>query len=384
MSRLFKNLQDTQYEQSSFDRYHSYVYRTIPLKYSSRKRLGIFCWFVFFLICVLLSGYFLCSHYLPKTPSPTNAENTKHTISITTRPIELNAIHLQIQPLPATTSDVPRKVRTKIRTNNPSIPNPRRFSKSIEIAQSPQAIPSSKDPSTKTVGTSPHPTEILKNPSPWNLYKIEQIKTKLSQFFTYCQSVQPLVTQRLSTTLHALKTFTQYVAYRHSLEKFYRQGSWISLNAHPLETLTSLWYGFLNYTASIFEGTSKVIALAQQQILNGYLDTHLRPAQGVQSNVSIVSSLTSTSPLVKTNPHANEKVGSKDHRDSIYALLHQIKIYSVRIDGDASKVNLNGHVYYPHTFVSQSPKLKFVGIQQNELIFCDEYNQEFRKKISNN
>jgi hypothetical protein len=245
-------------------------------------------------------------------------------------------------------------------------------------------IPSSKDPSTKTAGTSPHPIEILKDPSPWNLYKIEQIQTKLSQFFTYCQSVQPLVTQRLSTTLHALETFTQYVAYRHSLEKFYRQGSWISLNAHPLETLISLWYGFLNYTASIFEGTSKVIALAQQQILNGYLDTHLRPAQGIQSNVGITSSLTSTSPLVKTNPRANEKMGSKDHLDSIYALLHQIKIYSVRIDGDASKVNLNGHVYYPHTFVSQSPKLKFVGIQQNELIFYDEYNQEFRKKISNN
>jgi hypothetical protein len=234
------------------------------------------------------------------------------------------------------------------------------------------------------VEISPQPIEILKDPSQWNLYKIEQIQTKLSQFFTYCQSVQPFVAQRLSTSLRALKTFTRHVAHRHSLEKFYRQGSWLSLNAYPMETLTSLWYDFLNYTTSLFEGTSKVIALAQQQILNGYLNTPLSPAQEVQSNVGIASKPTSTLSPRKMNPHINEKMNSKDHLDSIYTLLHQIKIYSVRIDGDASKVNLNGHVYYPHTFVSQSPKLQFVGIQQNELIFCDEYNQEFRKKISNN
>ncbi|MDR0755771.1 MAG: hypothetical protein LBE99_02580 [Puniceicoccales bacterium] len=229
-----------------------------------------------------------------------------------------------------------------------------------------------------------HPTKILEGPSPWNLYKTEQIQTKLSQFLTYCQSVQPFVTKRLSTSLHALKTFTQYVAYRSSLENFYSQGSWISLNAYPMETLTALWHNFLNYTASLFEETAKVIALAQQQILNGYLNTHLLPVQGIQSNVGVAPSSPTPSSLAKAHPHTNEKMSSKDHLDSIYALLHQIKIYSVRIDGDASKVNLNGHVYYPHTFVSQSPKLKFVGIQQNELIFCDEYNQEFRKKISNN
>jgi hypothetical protein len=334
------------------------------------------------MVCIVLSGYFLCNHYFPKPA--TNIKDSKRTISITTRPIELNSTHSQIQPLPATTPDVSRKVRTKSHTNNLSIPNPRRFSRVIEIAQSPLAIPSSKNLFTKTVGTSPHPIEILKDPSPWNLYKTEQIKTKLLKFFTHCQSVQPLVTQRLSTTLHALKTFTRYVAYRNSLEKFYRQGSWISLNAYPMETLTSMWHSFLNYTESIFEGTSKIIVLAQQQLLNGYLNTHLHSVQGVQSDVGVAPSPTSILPLVKTNPHAKEKMGSKDHLDSIYALLHQIKIYSVRIDGDASKVNLNGHVYYPHTFVSQSPKLKFVGIQQNELIFCDEYNQEFRKKISNN
>jgi hypothetical protein len=335
------------------------------------------------MLCVVLSGYFLRSYYLSKTAPSTNEKNAKRTISITTQPIELNATHLQIQPLPETTSDVPRKTRPQIHTNpihKSSIPNVRRFSKSLEIALSPPTPPSSKTSSTHTTRTSPHSIKISNDPSPWNLYKIEQIQTKLSQFFTYCQSIQPFVTQRLSTALHTLKTFTQYVAYRHSLEKFYRQGSWVSLNVHALETLTSMWHGFLNYTTSLFEGTSKVIALAQQQILNGYLNTRLPPSQGGQSNVSI----TLTSTPVRTSPHANEKVGSQDHLDSIYELLHQIKIYSVRIDGDASKVNLNGHVYYPHTFVSQAPKLKFVGIQQNELIFCDEYDQEFRKKISNN
>ncbi|MDR2769785.1 MAG: hypothetical protein LBB19_04550 [Puniceicoccales bacterium] len=339
------------------------------------------------MVCAIVSGYFLYNHYFPKTASPTNAKNSKHTISITTRPIELNATHLQIQPLPATTPDVSRKIRTKIHTNpvpTPSMPTPRRFSKSVEIAQSPQAISSFKTPLAKPVETSPQPIEILKNPSPWNLYKIEQIQTRLSQFFTYCQSVQPFVTQRLLTSLHALKTFTQYVAYRNALEKFYRQGSWVSLHAHPLETLTFMWHSFLNYTASIFEGTSKVIALAQQQILNRYLNTHLSPAQGVQSNIGIAPGTTATASFIKVNSDTNGKMGSKDHLDSIFALLHQIKIYSVRIDGDASKVNLNGHVYYPHALVSQSPKLKFIGIQQNELIFCDEYNQEFRKKISNN
>lgn len=77
-------------------------------------------------------------------------------------------------------------------------------------------------------------------------------------------------------------------------------------------------------------------------------------------------------------------VKQQQHIDDVYNLLNRMQIESIREEGKQSQLKANGHIYYLNTLVSTKPRLTWIGIQQNELIFNDEYKQEYRKKISQN
>ncbi len=72
----------------------------------------------------------------------------------------------------------------------------------------------------------------------------------------------------------------------------------------------------------------------------------------------------------------------KEHLRCIQDFLKRFKIECVRIDGEQSRVQANGHAYVLNTLVSQYPKLRLAGINNDEIVFRDEYNQEYRKEIS--
>ena len=74
----------------------------------------------------------------------------------------------------------------------------------------------------------------------------------------------------------------------------------------------------------------------------------------------------------------------KERLELIHRFLKKFNIEAVRIDGAYSRVMANGQNYYVNTVVSQHPRLKLSGITVQEMIFKDEYNQEYRKKISQN
>ena len=84
--------------------------------------------------------------------------------------------------------------------------------------------------------------------------------------------------------------------------------------------------------------------------------------------------------LVITAPRLTE--AQQQHFDGIHNLLNQMQIESVREEGSQSRLKANGHIYHPNTLVSMKPRLTWMGIQHNELIFYDEYKQEYRKKIT--
>lgn len=85
---------------------------------------------------------------------------------------------------------------------------------------------------------------------------------------------------------------------------------------------------------------------------------------------------------VITAPKLTE--AQQEHLDGIHNLLNQMQIESVREEGSQSRLKANGHIYHPNTLVSMKPRLTWMGIQHNELIFYDEYKQEYRKKITQN
>lgn len=68
--------------------------------------------------------------------------------------------------------------------------------------------------------------------------------------------------------------------------------------------------------------------------------------------------------------------------DEVYNILQNLHIEGVRLDGSSSRVLANGCAYTPNTWVSRSPRLKLVNITPKELIFSDEYEQEYRKEIT--
>lgn len=70
------------------------------------------------------------------------------------------------------------------------------------------------------------------------------------------------------------------------------------------------------------------------------------------------------------------------HLDEVYSILQNLHIEGVRLDGSSSRVLANGCAYTPNCWVSRSPRLKLVDITPKELIFSDEYEQEYRKEIT--
>ena len=85
---------------------------------------------------------------------------------------------------------------------------------------------------------------------------------------------------------------------------------------------------------------------------------------------------------VITAPRLTE--AQQQHLEGIHKLLNQMQIESVREEGAQSRLKANGHIYHPNALISMKPRLTWIGIQHNELIFYDEYKQEYRKKIAQN
>ena len=83
-----------------------------------------------------------------------------------------------------------------------------------------------------------------------------------------------------------------------------------------------------------------------------------------------------------TAPKLSE--AQQEHLNGIHNLLNHMQIESVREEGSQSRLKANGHIYHLNTLVSMKPRLTWIGIQHNELIFYDEYKQEYRKKITQN
>lgn len=87
-----------------------------------------------------------------------------------------------------------------------------------------------------------------------------------------------------------------------------------------------------------------------------------------------------------TQPIPEKEISSleKERLELIRRFLKRFKIDAVRIDGSYSRVMANGQAYYVNTVVSQKPRLKLTSITSQEMIFKDEYNQEYKKEISQN
>ena len=71
----------------------------------------------------------------------------------------------------------------------------------------------------------------------------------------------------------------------------------------------------------------------------------------------------------------------RDFLSRVYQTLSDFNVDGVRVDGSNSRVFVNGLAYYMNTLISKNPRIKLVGLTTQELIFNDENNQEYRKKI---
>ena len=87
-----------------------------------------------------------------------------------------------------------------------------------------------------------------------------------------------------------------------------------------------------------------------------------------------------------TQPIPEKEISAleKERLELIRRFLKKFKVDAVRIDGAYSRVMANGQAFYVNTTVSQRPRLKLTGITSQEMIFKDEYNQEYKKEISQN
>lgn len=131
---------------------------------------------------------------------------------------------------------------------------------------------------------------------------------------------------------------------------------------------------------------------------------HVAHKKASPKPISKVITLKDAIPVVNPNQTHQEKLFQEDyneqddwvitasrlpetqqqHLDGIYKLLSQMQIESVREEGTQSRLKANGQIYHPNAIVSMKPRLTWMGIQHNELIFYDEYKQEYRKKITQN
>lgn len=72
----------------------------------------------------------------------------------------------------------------------------------------------------------------------------------------------------------------------------------------------------------------------------------------------------------------------QEHLDQIHRILKKFHIEALRISGDTSRALINGQTFYLNTLVSQNPRLKWVAVNDKEMIFKDEHNQKYCKAIS--
>ena len=102
--------------------------------------------------------------------------------------------------------------------------------------------------------------------------------------------------------------------------------------------------------------------------------------QELRDSLSQFAYLDVTQPIPEKEISAMEQ----ERLEHIRRFLKKFKVDAVRIDGSYSRVMANGQSFYVNTVVSQRPRLKLTGITPNEMIFKDEYNQEYKKEISQN
>jgi hypothetical protein len=112
-----------------------------------------------------------------------------------------------------------------------------------------------------------------------------------------------------------------------------------------------------------------------------------RTVPSVISSGSVLSSAT-PSPLRRTEglERVNQPVASRTPvskaNPSVLKYLREIKVVSVRVDGVQSKVRIGSEIFYVQSMVSPELKLKLVGIGPRGLIFMDDDNVRYAKRIS--
>ena len=119
-------------------------------------------------------------------------------------------------------------------------------------------------------------------------------------------------------------------------------------------------------------------------LLRNWLQEHWERAfpkfQELRDSLSRFAYLDVTQPIPEKEISAMEK----ERLELIQRFLKKFKVDAVRIDGSYSRVMANGQAFYVNTVVSQRPRLKLTGVTSKEMIFKDEYNQEYKKEISQN
>ena len=172
----------------------------------------------------------------------------------------------------------------------------------------------------------------------------------------------------------------------------------LSYSIKPItNTIASYYNTSLNLSSNFIKNTLNHLQNRQQNLSKfkkqgvsvnvlGSLATSFNSIKNAINN----SNLNSKKPK-KRNPRNNVlskishiNVQQKKHLTNIYNFLKKFQIDGVRLDGVNSRIHANGYAYHINTFVSNQPTLKLIGITQNELIFKDEYDQEYRKEISQN
>ncbi len=105
-----------------------------------------------------------------------------------------------------------------------------------------------------------------------------------------------------------------------------------------------------------------------------------------QQITQLITAINNNLQMPSDDPTTNTRLTLKQqtHLNAIYHFLKKFRIDGVRINGTQSRIQANGYAYHVNTLVSHRPFLKLTGITNNEIIFKDEYNQEYRKEISQN
>ena len=93
-----------------------------------------------------------------------------------------------------------------------------------------------------------------------------------------------------------------------------------------------------------------------------------------------------TSPLFSHKTLKSSDIQAKaskeeQHFEKVSSFLKTLRIEGLRMDGMHSRLQIDGNAYGLNTPISKDPHLQWIGLAYHELIFRDEYNQEYRKSI---